>query len=416
MHLVLPFDPPWRIKEAPDDRFVAIGADLVVTYGPLELATGSSLLHVDVPAGARVEAVRTDACTTRDGWPMQLVDAEVLTSSGLVEARLYACFTFLAYTAVAVVRAANSTPIEAQRVALVRVFERGRPDWRGPPICLLDAWDVGSAADDPLDRAKLERIVAETPTTAEGHVERGRVLLGLGQPDDAIATFRTAIRIDDRLATAHHYLGIALGQLADHHAAATAWRRALELAPDMTDAHYNLAQACALLGDHAAALAEFQTVVRLVPEDVLVRRKLIQCLYALGHEDEGGAARAAFRAAWATSRDPRVTHLSEYVFDQFAADGVHVHAIETLRLRDAASYPVIVFRAVRGPSHDEPLPAAVFVETSEPARRAGTPFVIAVVAGTAYRVVGAHAVMPSYKRLVAEILPLLVTAVREISG
>ncbi len=144
MRLALTFDPAWRVLDAPDPRRVAIGPDLVVTFGPLELESERSLLAVDLPAATRVQITRTEDRQTRDGWPLRLVDAELVAvditaATTPVEARCYACFRFLAYTAVAIVRAADVAAIEAHRASLVSTFEGGRPDWRDGPICLADA-------------------------------------------------------------------------------------------------------------------------------------------------------------------------------------------------------------------------------------------------------------------------------------
>lgn len=365
MELVLSFEPPWVVKRAPDRRRVAIGADMVITYGPLDL---DLVLERDVPAGARLVVTADRAHATRDGWPLRLVDAQLVGVDGPVEARLYACYTFLAHTATAIVRSADAAAIDARRAALVAIFEQGRPDWRGHPICLADAWDVAASA--PIDAR----------------------------------------------ARAHHERGISLGDRGEHAAAAAEWQRAVELAPDYADAHYNLGQARYRLGDVAAALASFEAVRRSSPDDVLVERKIIQCLHALGRDAEALAARERFRVAWASSRDPRVRTISEYVFDQFAADGFSVHAIETLRPKDPTCYPVVVFRAMRGPHDDIALPVAVLVETSDAARAAGTPFVLGVVVGGTYRVVGTRATLPVHAQLKAEVLPLLVEAMRAISG
>jgi hypothetical protein len=118
-----------------------------------------------------------------------------------------------------------------------------------------------------------------------------------------------------------------------------------------------------------------------------------------------------FRRAWETTTDPRARLVTEYVFDQLAGDGFWVHAVETLRPQDPALYPVLAFRAF----HHEPeraLPAAVVIETSEQAKSAGTPFVIAVIAGSVYRVIRAVAVLPPYAELRPEVLRLLGDALR----
>lgn len=160
MQLTLTFDPAWRVLDAPRSRRVAVGPDLVITSGPLELASERSLLAVDLPPAAHVRVVRTEDRQTRDGWPLRLVDAEIVAFDGTpLEARCYACFRFLAYTAVAVARAADRAAIDARRASLVATFEHGRPDWRGAPICLADAYAFDGTA--LLDERELERFGAD---------------------------------------------------------------------------------------------------------------------------------------------------------------------------------------------------------------------------------------------------------------
>jgi hypothetical protein len=180
MQLTLTFDPAWRVLDAPESRRVAVGPDVVVTFGPLELASERSLLAVDLPPAAHLRVVRTEDRQTRDGWPLRLVDAEIVAFDATaaatpvdrtappfggaagraqvpaVEARCYACFRFLAYTAVAVARAADLAAIEARRASLVATFEAGRPDWRDAPICLAEAYAFDGTA--LLDERELERF------------------------------------------------------------------------------------------------------------------------------------------------------------------------------------------------------------------------------------------------------------------
>jgi hypothetical protein len=288
MRLVLSFPPVYRVMEAAEGRTIALGPDLVVTYGPVAIASEQSPLAIDVPPGAWPRAVRAMQHDTIDGWTFELIDAELVAERGVIETRLYACFRFLAHRAVAVVRAASMAVIDAQRTNLIAAFERARPEWSGTPICLAEVYDLGA-------------------------------------PDPALAL-----------------------------------------------------------------------------------RDTISRLYLEGRHDEAAAAREQFRSAWAASRDPRVRLLDEYVFDRFVGDGFEVEAIEALR---PVGHELVTFRAMRG---SVPLQAAVVVETSEIAREAGTPYVIGVAA-PAFRAIRTHATLPPYTQLMAEILPLLETAMRAIS-
>jgi tetratricopeptide (TPR) repeat protein len=240
------------------------------------------------------------------------------------------------------------------------------------------------------------------------------LLLELGRATEAIAAFSAALAVDPELAIAHHQHGVALGALGRHAEAAAAWERSLALAPDRTDTLYNLGQARSLIGDHAGALTAFQAVVRLDASDVLVQRKVIQCLYALARHDEGEAARRAFRAAWSASTDRRVQLVSEFVFDQFEGDGFWVHAVEVLRGPSSPVQPLLAFRAIhRDAATERALPATVVVETSEQAEAAGTPYVLAVITGRGYRVLGAAAQLPPYAQLKQDVIRTLGEVLRE---
>lgn len=74
---------------------------------------------------------------TVNGWPLRLVEAE-----GAGEVWLCACYSFLEHAAVAIASAATRAQLEAHGKALLAILERGRPDWRGLPVCLAEAWDL----------------------------------------------------------------------------------------------------------------------------------------------------------------------------------------------------------------------------------------------------------------------------------
>ena len=328
MELRLTFGPTWSI-----DPGRAICGDVVVTYGPITLDLG---IERELPDGSRVVVRREIVHATRDGWPLQLYDADVVGAT--TEARLYACYTFLAHVAVAIVRAPSAAAIEARRTELVAIFEAGRPDWRRDPICIADAWDM--------------KVDASIGGKAHEHYARGNALAHRGE-----------------------------------HAAATAeWERAIELSPDFVDAHYALGKTRYRLGDFAGALASFQHIAL---GDVLVQANVIQCLHALGRDDQALAAREWFRASWSRSREPRMRHLTEVLIDQFASGGFYVRVFETLP----------TWRLTFSADH-----ASVVVERVEDG------FTLSVVADGPLRPFATHATLPAYSQLKAEIVPLLVAA------
>jgi hypothetical protein len=126
-------------------------------------------------------------------------------------------------------------------------------------------------------------------------------------------------------------------------------------------------------------------------------------LWDLGDPPSAGAVLDPVLAAWrardradGASGPDAARLLDEVVFDRFAADGLRMQVIAPLGRRGPVQH-VIVFRAVD--AEDNPLPATVLVETSEVARAAGTPYVLAVIGPAGYHVVGAASELPSYGAL-----------------
>ena len=430
MKLALNFPAPWDLKETKDGRHAAIlpGApgglpDAIVTWGPLIVKPDEPRVWVDqtaradLPRGTKVKIGRSVDQTTRDGWPLRLVEAEVLTDTNeLVELRLCAFFTFMEHAAAVIVRANDRARFEAAGRGILAILGEARPDWRAQPLCLADTWDfeapranvrsvtkVQPSGADYFEQ-ELARLATLDELGAIDFVQRALSLLALSRAEDALEAARSAIAADPALESAHYVMGVALGTLGRHREAIAAWTAALAVSPRV-DTHYNIGQAHQLLGEHEPALQAFRAARELDPSDVMLLRKIAQCLYALDRYDEGAAARADLRRAWSTSQDPRIRMLVEYVFDQFDAGAFRVHGVETLRPRDPSMYTVLAFRAVD--AADRPLGIAVHVETSDQAKAAGTPFVIGVISRGQFKGIGTLAAMPPYPELKKQVLALL---------
>lgn len=152
-------------------------------------------------------------------------------------------------------------------------------------------------------------------------------------------------------------------------------------------------------------MADFRSALDLAPGDVPIQRGLIQSLYALGRYGEGEAARQRLRKSLLSSTDPRTRFIEEYVFDQLAGSGFFVQASETVRPRDPSFFALLRFRAYD--AAERPLPASVVVETSDLAKQAGTPFVLAVQTGPQFRIIGSAKTLPPYAALKQTVLDLL---------
>lgn len=107
--------------------------------------------------------------------------------------------------------------------------------------------------DWPRAQAELERLVAETPRSAEAHNRLGRVLLARNRPTEAEAAFRIALVIDPAYVDALIGLGraaLATGRLQE---ALRQLERAIDLEPARAEAHLARGNALESLGHSGEA-------------------------------------------------------------------------------------------------------------------------------------------------------------------
>lgn len=105
------------------------------------------------------------------------------------------------------------------------------------------------AARKALDEAEklYGLILAKHPELAEAHNDYGDLLARTGHPEQALARFAEAVRLDPRLPLARANLGKALLESGDPLAAEKHLEEALALAPGMESAQVNLLRTRALL-------------------------------------------------------------------------------------------------------------------------------------------------------------------------
>jgi tetratricopeptide (TPR) repeat protein len=445
MQLSLSLPEPWQVKHAPGNRHLAIlpGADgkpdLIVTFGALTLLPDEQrpwieqTLASDVPSGARIKLGRSLDAETDTGWPMRIVEAQVLAprSDDLIEHRVCAFYAFLEHAGVAMVRAGNRARLDAAGPTVMAMFGSARPDWSTPgqPASLADFWNLEPTRARPRhprldeqptspdvlpDSAELLAALEETEArlsdrpSARLHMMRGRILGNLGRTDDATEAFRQAASLEPASPAMQHSLGVALASLGKEAEAIAAWDEATRLDPELADAHYNAAQARYNRKQYEPALAGWRVAFELDPRDFLTLRKVVQCLYALDRLDEAQAVRGELLELWRSSSDPRARLIREYVFDQFPVGPLTVHAYETVQPRDPSFHAIVTFRVVD--QQARPVPLTILVETSDASRQAGTPFVVAVVRDGQYRALATLAQMPPYRELKQMVTKLVTDA------
>jgi tetratricopeptide (TPR) repeat protein len=438
MRLALSLPSEWVVQESQEHSSATLlisGRQAIrISFGPLVLRPDEpqpfmlQTMRRGLPAGAQLKLGRTIEHTTSAGWPLRLMEAEVLSpENSLIECRLGAFFTFMEHAAAALVQTEERSQLEAGGKAVLQILESGRPDWRGTSLSLFELWDLQQArplnpqmqrrsmlgtSRDQLTRelARLDAACAVQPT-AQNLLHQGQVLLELQRPEQALQAFRTGITIGGDIASLHDHAGLALGALGRHSEAIQEWQAALALSPTSVELQYNIAQAHFNLLQLDKALAGWRAVCAVASDDIRSHSKVIQCLNALGRYDEATVAREQLRRVWSQSSNPQVSLIEEYVIDQFAVDDFIVHAVETLRPTDQFVQSLLTFRAID--QAERPLPAAVMIETSEQAKQAKTPYVLALQAGQRHQVIGATSQLPSYPELKSKAVKLLRDALRK---
>ncbi|MBL9041165.1 MAG: hypothetical protein JNM83_06165 [Myxococcales bacterium] len=159
----------------------------------------------DAPAGTRVRLGTAQELVSHAGWPLHLLQADLVDGKGnVLEARLCAFFLFMEHIAVATVRTRDRARQEALSQELLQILASRRPDWRSEPVCLAELWDLESPKPAPpradarpqpmVDTAELAALLAQVdvelaarPTPRE-QLRRGQLLLQ--RPAEALPAFR----------------------------------------------------------------------------------------------------------------------------------------------------------------------------------------------------------------------------------
>lgn len=99
------------------------------------------------------------------------------------------------------------------------------------------------------------------------HHNLGLVLRERGRHADALAEFRTAIKLDRSFGPARLFAGTSLLALARVREARAELEQAVRLMPREAVAHAQLAEACRRLSDEACVADAYRQAVRLAPDD-----------------------------------------------------------------------------------------------------------------------------------------------------
>ena len=126
------------------------------------------------------------------------------------------------------------------------------------------------------------RTIEEEGKSAIAHYNLGVELYYQGKLDGAIASYKTAIRINPNLALAHYNLGLALQAQGKLDGAIASYKTAIRINPNLALAHYNLGLALQAQGKLDGAIASYKTAIRINPNLALAHNNL-----GLALDDQG---------------------------------------------------------------------------------------------------------------------------------
>jgi predicted negative regulator of RcsB-dependent stress response len=163
---------------------------------------------------------------------------------------------------------------------------------------------LNAGADKDRLLAFTESLMVSSPDESwEGRFARSlraNLLSDLGRRDEAIAEYKTAIRLDPQDASAHANLGNVLSDLKRSDEALAEYKTAIRLDPQDAGAHANLGNVLSDLGRRDEAMAEYKTAIMLDPKLAASHIGLGNVLNALGRREE---AMSEYRAAEALSQE-----------------------------------------------------------------------------------------------------------------
>ncbi len=170
----------------------------------------------------------------------------------------------------------NSAPPSGSSPTTPRPTTTSAPPWKA-----RGRWDEAVA--------EYRTAIRLQPDDAGAHNNLGNALADQGKLDEAVAAYRTAIRLQPDDAGAHHNLGTALEGQGKVDEAVAEFRTAIRLQPDLAEAHSNLGTALMAQGKVDEAVAEFRTAIRLQPDNAEAHNSLGNALLDQGKVDEAVA-------------------------------------------------------------------------------------------------------------------------------
>ena len=214
--------------------------------------------------------------------------------------------------------------VENRARALLGLFPVAGSIWK------LLAISLHMQGKDPL--LALQKAAHLLPGDVGMHYNLGNTLIGLGQFQDAAASYRRALHIKPDFAEAHNELGNALNALGQFEQAVASCRRALKINPGFAEAHSNLGNAQRELGQYQDAVSSYHRALQLKPDFAEVHGNLGNALRDIGQLDD---AVASYRRAVELKPDSAISHsnLGNALKELGQLDGAVAHCRRAVELK-----------------------------------------------------------------------------------
>lgn len=187
-----------------------------------------------------------------------------------------------------------AAPNRHERRAQRKAARSGAVDEQALGVLQQEASELFEKGRFKEARRVCQRILKAMPDRADVHGFLGLIGIRLRDWDNAVASYKEAVRLRPDYVEAWYNLGNACRGAGREGEAADAYERALALRGDLAPAHQNLANALVAMERYEAAVPHYERVRELAPDHGEAHRGLGIALEKLGRADE---AMAAYRAA-----------------------------------------------------------------------------------------------------------------------
>ncbi|MBF0542251.1 MAG: tetratricopeptide repeat protein [Nitrospirae bacterium] len=132
----------------------------------------------------------------------------------------------------------------------------------------------------------FKKAIKFNPKYADAYFNKGSAYCNLGSFQQAIKDFNKAIELDPEITDAYYNRGTAYNRLGNHEQAIKDFNKALELDPELIEAYNNRGNAYKSLGKKEIAIKDYNKALELNPQMSLVYNNRGNVYYSLGNKEQ----------------------------------------------------------------------------------------------------------------------------------